>query len=699
MKKSLLFILISVFINLMLPKTALAAWNGLSTAGPDYLSSTDGKTWTYEIGNDGTVYVGGEQVKLAFAAYWCGKNGAAGCAGDNTDYKGVSTLQNFTISAPVAGDSTAAATKTFTISSTDYPCGRVQVDLVPDPNPNSDILGGHIYDTNKICPPGFPTNLSASCPTPGTSAALSWASDTLGLASYYPLRVDYNPASFHYNDSCTSTGNNTGDICNITYAATSNTFSSIAGGSYHWSVEACNSSGCSGQLAANFVCAPPAPTNLSALCSSGTGTFNWISGSGATADDLRVDYNPVSWSNNCKALNSNDYCFDPASPGTIINMTAGTYAWWVDSCNGGGCTTRSGSNFICTSTTQNPLLSADDCTSTPTPGQINNPVTWSVSNVFGGTGTFTYTWSGDDGLTSTTSNTTSRSNSVNKTYTDIGTGTKKASVTISSGTSTPISKSCSITITAPDLQVETLSSVTAEVNNAVGISATVKNYGDGTTGVSSTTRLQIDTNKDNNYTDTTDISSDKTTGILSAGGSATHTWSAVWTPTAAGTYNYQVCADATKAVTESDENNNCQASTIIVTAAATTLPGAFDLKPPTTACSSDGFPYVDLVWDASSGATSYEVFQGTSNLTPSKIYQLIYRDTGLTLNTKYTYQIQAGNSKGTTKSDAESITTLSSCSTSTPTPTPTPVPASSDNAWIQTINGDVHSDTGIIVGP
>ncbi len=94
-----------------------------------------------------------------------------------------------------------------------------------------------------------------------------------------------------------------------------------------------------------------------------------------------------------------------------------------------------------------PTIFADNCTGAPNPGQINQNITWNVSNVSGGTGTYTYSWSGDDGLSSTTSNTTSTSNSVNKTYTTVGTGTKNATITISSGTSTPITKTCSITIT------------------------------------------------------------------------------------------------------------------------------------------------------------------------------------------------------------------------------------------------------------
>lgn len=81
--------------------------------------------------------------------------------------------------------------------------------------------------------------------------------------------------------------------------------------------------------------------------------------------------------------------------------------------------------------TVDPLFTSATCSVSPTSIIPNSSATWSTS-VSGGNGTNTYSWSGTDGLTGTTS-------SVSKTYTT--TGTKTAAVTITSGSQTT-SPSC-----------------------------------------------------------------------------------------------------------------------------------------------------------------------------------------------------------------------------------------------------------------
>ncbi len=467
----LLFLLIT-------PKTASAVWNGLSTSDQFFTPSNNGKTWTYTIGNDGTVYKGGKSVNIAFYAYWCGTNGAASCDKTNPDYKNVSTYQSFTISAPAIGDSTASANKSIPISSLDYPCGRIQADLGPDPAIPGEIIGGAIYDTGKICPPGLPTNLSASCPTPGTSATLSWAPDTLNLASYYPLRVDYNPASFNYTNSCVSTGDNTGDICNTTYAATSNTFTSIAGGSYHWTVEACNSSGCSGQTAANFVCTPPPAVdgsectaihvngdnpvtsnqNYSATVSmkNPLGNYNtWTTAASYNLGSSNLRDNTV-WGRSRVALpstttpgNTAKFDFTVTVP-SVTTQTSTPFYWEMVKDGTGGNWFGAQCQYNVTVNPPSTIAKIPKVTCTPLTSTINSDAsaTWTAT-ASGGSGNYSsYAWT-VDGSSVSGSTSTYTASYTNTGSTDI-TKTIAVTVTDSAGnTSVNTNNSCTVTITAP----------------------------------------------------------------------------------------------------------------------------------------------------------------------------------------------------------------------------------------------------------
>lgn len=81
-----------------------------------------------------------------------------------------------------------------------------------------------------------------------------------------------------------------------------------------------------------------------------------------------------------------------------------------------------------------------NCSVTPGSAAIGATATWSVQ-ASGGTGQFTYSWTGTDGLTGNTS-------SVQRSYSS--TGTKEATVTVTSGAET-ISRTCSMTITSGEV--------------------------------------------------------------------------------------------------------------------------------------------------------------------------------------------------------------------------------------------------------
>ncbi|HZV03046.1 MAG TPA: fibronectin type III domain-containing protein, partial [Planctomycetota bacterium] len=104
-------------------------------------------------------------------------------------------------------------------------------------------------------------------------------------------------------------------------------------------------------------------------------------------------------------------------------------------------------------------------------------------------------------------------------------------------------------------------------------------------------------------------------------------------------------------------------------ASATTLPNA--PSPPTNvAATAISQSQIQLMWTASSGATSYVVSRGTQSGGP---YSQIgtasttsFQDTGLTAHTTYDYVVQAVNAGGTSaKSSEASATTLSTANTAT----------------------------------
>ena len=96
--------------------------------------------------------------------------------------------------------------------------------------------------------------------------------------------------------------------------------------------------------------------------------------------------------------------------------------------------------------------------------------------------------------------------------------------------------------------------------NSMTFSGTVKNQG-GAQAVASKTRLRIDIDNNGTYDV---LLTDQSTGVLNAGATETETWSNVWTAQA-GTHKYEICADATALVTESNEGNNCVTQTFTVT--------------------------------------------------------------------------------------------------------------------------------------
>ena len=95
-----------------------------------------------------------------------------------------------------------------------------------------------------------------------------------------------------------------------------------------------------------------------------------------------------------------------------------------------------------------------------------------------------------------------------------------------------------------------------------------------------------------------------------------------------------------------------QSITLFVIPAAASVPAA-----PTNLKATAGNASVALTWNASSGATSYNVYRGTASggetLLKSGLTAAGYTDTGLTNGTPYFYQVAALDSAGTSLKSAE----------------------------------------------
>ncbi len=173
---------------------------------------------------------------------------------------------------------------------------------------------------------------------------------------------------------------------------------------------------------------PPAPTpipTLSASCSVNPsavnigGTLNWrANASGGTGSYT------YSWSGTDGLTSTFSSVFKSYS-------TAGTKTGTVTITSGSQSITRTCSAVVNTPT---PTLSAS-CSVNPSAVNIGGTLSWGV-NASGGTGSYTYSWSGTDGLTS-------NSPFVSKSYSTAG--TKTGTVTITSG-SQSITQTCSAVV-------------------------------------------------------------------------------------------------------------------------------------------------------------------------------------------------------------------------------------------------------------
>ena len=109
---------------------------------------------------------------------------------------------------------------------------------------------------NSPSAPSAPGWISGSCPSPGTTATISWGSVS-GSGITYALRADKSPSS--WNGSC-NPSSGSGDYCQDGLTSTSRSISTTPGATYQTWVHAVNSGGWSGQINAFFTCAASCPS-------------------------------------------------------------------------------------------------------------------------------------------------------------------------------------------------------------------------------------------------------------------------------------------------------------------------------------------------------------------------------------------------------------------------------------------------------
>ena len=223
------------------------------------------------------------------------------------------------------------------------------------------------------------------------------------------------------------------------------------------------------------------------------------------------------------------------------------------------------------------------------------------------------------------------------------------SVTGESDTTNNCSAAVTVTITAPDLVVDTHtvtdSSPTAGASFTVNV--TVRNHGDATSGSATLSYYRS--------TDSTITASDTEVGTdsvprLDALESSAESIS-LTAPITTGTYYYGVCVAPVTG--ESDTTNNCSAAVTVVVSVAS-APDA----PTGLTATGDGQTEIDLSWtapsdDGGTNITGYKIEVSTDGSSWSDLEantrstSTTYSHTGLTAGSTRYYRVSAINSAGT----------------------------------------------------
>ncbi|HVW82903.1 MAG TPA: PKD domain-containing protein [Candidatus Paceibacterota bacterium] len=252
-----------------------------------------------------------------------------------------------------------------------------------------------------------------------------------------------------------------------------------------------------------------------------------------------------------------------ALPGNTIQVssdTAGTYTYDYT------CTNANGTIDVQATLVVSGGSISGSCTENPsTPINPGDSVTFAATNVTGGSGSYSYSWSGDDGMSGA-------GKTVSHTYANAGTyGNNQVVVTDKNDSNIHKTLKCAdveVDSTAPDLKG--IGSVTYSAPVISGISTrytqTVKNAGASTTGGKFPVLFRYSPNADGSGDTPFDVSSSISASKLAAGASEDVSFN--YSTTTAGTFYVQACAnmdakfnippkDGSGVQSETVTDNNC----------------------------------------------------------------------------------------------------------------------------------------------
>jgi hypothetical protein len=415
--------------------------------------------------------------------------------------------------------------------------------------------------------------------------------------------------------------------------------------------------------AGNVTTAPTAPTGLAATVGNGTATLTWNAGGGATSYTVQRG---ASSNGPFTAIGT----VTSPSPTTFTDtgLTNGTTYYYV----------VSGTNSAGTSPNSAPLAATPlmPPTFTTSATASPNPVTQNSSTTITATvkctastlsnGTVQIIALDPNSNVALTQNLTAVTFATNQTKTFTaaltpwlaGTYTVEIAVLSATGQQWSLNQSAG-TITVNSALTWTSSATPVPTSILAGGSSTIA-FTVKDTGTISLTNANVEVQM---FNSAGTASGDQVySGQNFAAGQAL-SYSFTWTPsavtptpvTAVGPYTVEIGVFDSAWTTDYYWNSN--AGTVTITA-GTTAPGA-----PTGLSATAGSASVSLSWTASSDATSYNVYRGTTaggestTAIASGITTTSYSDTGLTNGKEYYYKVAAVNGGGTSALSSEASTT------------------------------------------
>jgi Zn-dependent metalloprotease len=471
-------------------------------------------------------------TETAAASTICNGSNTTITAGGATTYSwtpstGLSATTGSTVTA------TPTITTTYTVTGTSSTCtGKNSTIITVTPPPSVNVTASSFTICN-----GGNTTLTAS----GTSS-YTWSSNA---GSATTSTVSVSPST---NTTYTVTGSNGG--CTATKTVSVNVTSSPS-----VTASASASSICSGS---STILTGGGATNYTWSANAGSATTNTVSVSPTT----NTTYTVTGSNGGCTATNTVAVTISSAlnvtasaSASSICNgsstiLTGGGATNYTWSANAGSATTNSVSVSPTTNTTYTVTGSNGSCTGTKTVSVVvtnapNVTASASASSICSGSGTMltasgatNYTWSTNAG--SATTNTVSVSPTTNTTYTVTGsngscTGTKTVSVVvtsspnvIASASSSTICSGLSTTLTGNGATSYTWSanagSATTSTVSVSPASTTVYTVTGANGGCSGVSTLTVTVNPSPTLTVNDITICDGTSGILTASGATSYTW-------------------------------------------------------------------------------------------------------------------------------------------------------------------------------